>query len=144
MVHEVRTMISSEHIKTAREFLEASDREFEKGDELQASEKLWGAATHALMAAIQPGGQNIGKHRELSAAAKRLAQELNDPTIQSGFAIAEKFHANFYHGFMEDYEIELARPIVHNFVEKILFDRPPMAPVMSQNPGENYNECNAS
>ena len=119
-------MTPTEHIKTAREFLEASDREFEAGDELQGSEKLWGAATHALRAAIQPSGQSIGKHRELSWAAKQLALERDDPAIQSGFAIAEKFHANFYHGFMEDYEIESARPIVRNFVERILFDRPPM------------------
>jgi hypothetical protein len=120
-------MTPTAHIKTAREFLEASDREFEAGDELQGSEKLWGAATHALRAAAQPGGQSIGKHRELSAAAKQLALERDDPAIQSGFAIAEKFHANFYHGFMEDYEIESARPIVRNFVERILLDRPPIA-----------------
>ena len=114
-------MTPTEHIKTAREFLEASDREFEAGDELQGSEKLWGAATHALRVATRPGGQSIGKHRELSAAAKQLALERDDPAIQSGFAIAEKFHANFYHGFMEHYEIESARPIVRNFVERILY-----------------------
>ena len=119
-------MTPTEHIRTAREFLEASDREFEAGDELQASEKLWGAATHALRAAMQAEGRTGGKHHELREAAQRLADERNDPTIQSGFAIAEKFHANFYHGFMEDFQIESDRPLVHDFVDRILFDRPPM------------------
>ena len=120
-------MTPTEHIKTAREFLEASDREFEVGDELQGSEKLWGAATHALRAAMLSEGRTGGKHHELREAAQRLADERNDPAIQSGFAIAEKFHANFYHGFMEDYQIESDRPIVHDFVDRILFDRPPIA-----------------
>ena len=126
-IREVRAMTPTEHIKTAREFLEASDREFEAGDELQGSEKLWGAATHALRAAMQSEGRTGGKHHELREAVQRLADERSDPAIQSGFAIAEKFHANFYHGFMEDYQIESDRPLVHDFVERILLDRPPIA-----------------
>ena len=43
-------MISTEHAETAREFLIASDREFDQGDILQGAEKLWGAAAHAVMA----------------------------------------------------------------------------------------------
>ena len=113
-------MTPSEHEETARRFLEESDREFESGDELQACGKLWGAATHALMAALQSEGRNSGKHRELREAALRLADERDDPAIQSGFAIAEKFHANFYHGFMEEYQIELDRPLVRAFVEGVL------------------------
>ena len=31
-----------DHIATANEFLEAADREFAAGDQLQGSEKLWG------------------------------------------------------------------------------------------------------
>ena len=44
-------MECEEHRRTAREFLAASDQEFAAGDHLQASEKLWGAASHAVMAA---------------------------------------------------------------------------------------------
>ena len=44
-------MEHEDHRQTARDFLTASDREFLDGDHLQASEKLWGAATHAVMAA---------------------------------------------------------------------------------------------
>ena len=113
-------MTTDEHIQTARDFLIASDREFEAGDDLQASEKLWGAATHALRATLGFEGRSNGKHRDLYRAADRLASEHNDPAIASGFAIAGKFHANFYHGFMEEYEIEAERPLVRAFVERVL------------------------
>ena len=39
-----------EHIQTAREFLILSEQEFEDGDFLQASEKLWGAVAHSILA----------------------------------------------------------------------------------------------
>ncbi len=35
-------MAAEEHRETALAFLDASDREFDAGDVLQASEKLWG------------------------------------------------------------------------------------------------------
>ena len=38
----------------------------------------------------------------------------------SDFGLAEKFHANFYHGFMEDWEIEPDSRLVRAFVERVL------------------------
>ncbi len=32
--------------------------------------------------------------------------------------VAEKFHANLYHKFMQDYEFERDRPAVHHFVQR--------------------------
>ena len=43
-------MTSEEHVKIAKDFLLTSDREFEGGDRMQASEKLWGAASQAILA----------------------------------------------------------------------------------------------
>ena len=110
----------NKHVQTAREFLKASDREFEAGDKFQASEKLWGAATHALMAVMQEDGQVGKNHRELRRAVRRLAEERSDPFIRIGFEVAEKFHANFYHGFMEDFQISEGREDVHEFVQRLL------------------------
>ena len=114
----------SEHIATAREFLEASNREFEAGDELQASEKLWGAATHALLAVTLAEGKSCGTHREMRVAADRISEDRDDPLLGLGFGIAEKFHANFYHGFMEDFQIERDRQTVREFVKLLLPDVP--------------------
>ena len=113
-------MLTQEHTQTAQDFLAASDREFDAGDVLQGSEKLWGAAAHAVMAVAQQRGWRFGDHRALRDAATRLADELDEPILASNFSVAEKFHANFYHDFMQDFEIPGDREQVRYFVNSIL------------------------
>ena len=98
-------MTSTEHIETAKQFLADSDREFLDGDELQASEKLWGAASHAVMAIAEQRGLSYGSHREMKILAQALADEYDDP---------------FLHGFMEDFQIQGDRPVVHEFTSRVL------------------------
>ncbi len=106
-------------VQTAREFLEASDREFADGDVLQA-EKLWGAFSHAVAAVSEYGGWRHGTHRETIEAGLRLADELADANLRVGVSAARSFHYNFYNGSMEDYEVEMDRPMVRAFVERVL------------------------
>jgi hypothetical protein len=113
-------MLAAEHIRTVRKFLEKADLEFAAGESLQASEKLWGAASHAVIAVAQQRGWERNNHGALRSAVRRLAREYNGPVLVAGFAVAEKFHANFYHGFMGDDEIEFSRPPVVDFVERVL------------------------
>lgn len=110
----------SEHQKTAREFLVASDQEFEAGDILQGSEKLWGAATHAVMAAALRREWPCNSHRAMNNAVQRLAQETGDRQLPVQFSVAEKFHINFYHNAVPDFQIETDRPTVHQFVDRML------------------------
>ena len=109
-----------EHSQTAREFLEASDREFAAGDHLQASEKLWGAASHAVMAAAAQRDWTCRTHQALRAAVERLADEAGDETLAAEFVVAETFHKNFYHDEMEPYQIAYDRPKVRRFVDRML------------------------
>ena len=111
-------MMIQEHIDTAREFLDGSAREFAAGDALQGSEKLWGAFSHAVVAMCQERGWKYGSHREIIDAGLRLAEEMG--IDRGGVWAARSFHANFYHGFLEDFEVEYARPVVRSFVESIL------------------------
>ena len=102
-------MATSERVETAKEFLDASDREFDAGDNRQASEKLWGAATQIVIAMAEERGWDYGGHQEMKRVVSRLATEYQDEFIINWFSIAEKFHANFYHNFMRDYQLETDR-----------------------------------
>ena len=113
-------MIKDEHVQTAQEFLVKSDGYFAEGDVLQGSEKLWGAAAHAVMAVAQQRGWKYGNHYTLRETALRLADELEDERISLGLGVAEKFHANFYHEFMEDSELDMNRPLAKRFVARML------------------------
>ena len=114
-----RTKSVEEHLQTARDFLSRSDEEFASGEVLQASEKLWGAATHAVMAAAKQRGWDSGKSYHRKVVVRRLYEESGDEILRGGFLAAETFHANFYHDFMEDYQIEEARPLVRDFLQRI-------------------------
>ena len=113
-------MLATEHIQTARQFLEDADREYEAGDMLQASEKLWGAASHTVIAEMHRREMTASGHRAMVLAVQHIADELKDPALSDMFAGARALHANFYHGFMEDYEFEIDREKVHRFVERMM------------------------
>ena len=113
-------MISAEHAQTAKEFLVASDEEFDQGDILQGAEKLWGAAAHAVMAVAQERGWAHNSHRSLKNAVIRVAKERDDLFLEASFSAAEKFHRHFYHDSMEDWERDADRPLIKRFVERML------------------------
>ena len=113
------TMQVEDRVNAALEFLEVADREFAADDNMQASEKLWGAAAQAVMAVSVERGWPYGNHTALRIAVRRLSEEHNDHSIRTGFGFAEKFHANFYHGFMDELQVEDERPEVENFVHRV-------------------------
>ena len=115
-----RTMSPAEHRQVALDFLVASDIEFEAGDVLQGAEKLWGAATHAVMSVAMKEGWAHESHRALKNATIRLSEEREDSTIRSSFLAAEKFHRHIYPDSMEDWERDADRPVVHHFVRTVL------------------------
>ncbi len=114
------TISPREHRQIALDFLVASDEEFERGDDLQGAEKLWGAAAHAVMSVAMERGWSHDSHRALKNAAVRLAAEREDPSIAHMFAVAEKFRNYLYHRAMEDWERESDRPLVHDLVRRVL------------------------
>ena len=113
-------MQTAEHIQAAQDFLEAADQEFAAGDEMRGSEKMWDAAAHAVMTVARDRGWQHGSHRHLKAAADRIIADIGDPVLGGDFMAAQQFHANFYHGFMEDDDIERGRPLVRRFVNRVL------------------------
>ena len=112
-------MLIQDHIQTAFEFLDAADREFAAGDYMQASEKLWGAASQAVIAVSRERGWPHGSHYALKQSVLRLSEEHDDPLIRLRFGVAEKFHANFYYGFMEEFQLDADRPDVRDFVHRV-------------------------
>lgn len=88
------------HVATAHEFLEAADREFEAGDFLQGPEKMWDAASHAVIAAAKQRDWRCNNHAAQKSVVRRLVQESGNTFLKMGFDDAETLHANFYAGFL--------------------------------------------
>ena len=113
-------MRASEHVETARKLLVDADREYEAGDALQASEKLWGAASHVVTAEMHRRGIARNGHRATINAVRQFGEDYEDGALLPLFKVAEMLHANFYHGFLHPDKIPENRDLVHDFVGRML------------------------
>ena len=113
-------MLATEHIDTARQFLTDADREYEAGDILQASEKLWGAATHVVIAEMQRRDLEPNGHGKMKRFVSNLGDELRQPDLYALFKIAETLHINFYHGFLSEDNFEEHRELTRHFVNRMI------------------------
>ena len=109
-----------EYTAQALKFLAQSDAEFDRGDDRQGAEKLYGAATQAAIAASKQRGWGFRSHRANKNTTQRLATEYDDESLIAGFVIAERFHVHFHHGDLEDYQIAIDRPVVRNYVRRMV------------------------
>ena len=94
------------HIDTSRRLLEQAEREYRAGDVLQASEKGWGAAAHAVKAIAEERGWEHDRHGYLVRAARRISNELEQPRVWDLFQVASAQHKNFYEGWLDDEDVE--------------------------------------
>jgi hypothetical protein len=61
--------------------------------------------------------EHVQTAREFLEAA---AEEYDAPILRAEFGMAEMLHANFYHGFMEDYQLNNTRELARDFVTQVL------------------------
>ena len=113
-------MLATEHVETAQKFLIDADREYEAGDILQASEKLWGAASHVVLAEMKRRSMSVRTHRQTVEAVNMLAEEYNSPSLADWFIAAQGLHRNFYNGDLDDADFLNHRLRVVWFVERMM------------------------
>ncbi len=112
-------MLSTEHVRLARRFLKDADRELDAGDHFQASEKLWGAASHMVIAEMHRRGIKQSGHKAMVVTVNDIASGNEDRSLADVFGVAESLHANFYHGFMYPEDVRRHRGRIHWFVDRM-------------------------
>ena len=84
-----------DHAAISRRCIGHAREELRKSDRLEASEKLRGAAAHALKAvAIQRGCEHT-EHQNIHRIAIELGNEFGRPDFESRMRVANSFHVNF-------------------------------------------------
>lgn len=68
---------------------------------IQASEKGWGAAAQALKAIAEERGWNHGGRRRIVDVAQQEADEQNRQDLISLFGVAQALHINFYEDWLD-------------------------------------------
>ena len=90
------------HADTSRRLMRQAAAYLAKGDGLQASEKGWSAAAHAIKAIAEARGWRHAEIADLFKVASRLADEMEQPEIHTLFMVASGLHTNFYEGWFDD------------------------------------------
>ncbi len=96
---ELEDTDSPDHTAISRRFLTQAKEELGKGDQLQASEKAWGALAHALKAIAQTRGWRHRGHNHVMAIGYQIAKERNRSDIELATTYANTLHQNFYEDF---------------------------------------------
>ena len=90
-----------------------------RGDQLQASEKAWGAAVRAVKSVAERRGWEHNSHRHLFVAARRMSEETDDPEVRRLFGVANSLHVNFYEGWMDTETVIAGIEDVKLFLRKL-------------------------
>ena len=88
---------SVRNMEIARHLLRQAQEELDRGDILQASEKAWGAAAHAVKAVAEKRRWFNDADWRLGRIATVIAAEQGDGTISTYYRSVREAHYNFYH-----------------------------------------------
>ncbi len=87
------------HVERSWHFLDLVDDELARGELEEASNKVWGAAAHAIKAVAQRRGWPHGAHSDLEDAVMRLVDDEGAPRdLYTYYTSANWFHSRFYGG----------------------------------------------
>ena len=96
-----------DRVQISRRLILQAPEELERGDRLQATEKIWGALAQLLKAhGQQRGWLNLGGHRTVGHIARQLHLEYDEIDVVSAYLAADNGHRNFYDNEMSPPEIE--------------------------------------
>jgi len=102
-----------------RKYFNEAESFLAKGDYIQASEKLWGAAAEIVKVVAAKRGVELRTHGELWEFVTKLRTELKDPELSRLFLQANYLHQNFYEGILPPEAVMDGAEAVKEFVDKL-------------------------
>ena len=92
---------TNKYAELSRWCLSEADNYLRFGNNIQASEKGWGAAAQGLKAIAEERGWNHGSHTLIVDVAQQVADEEGRPDLVAMFGLAQALHVNFYEDWLE-------------------------------------------
>ena len=108
------------HRERSWHFLSLVDDELARGELEEASNKLWGAAAHAIKATAETRGWPHHAHALLESAILRLVREEGAPPyLQGQYYIASHYHQRFYGGPPDADSILYGKTVIAEFIQTL-------------------------
>jgi len=100
-------------------YLKDAEAFLAKGDYIQASEKLWGAAAEVVKVVAARRGLELRTHGDLWEFVTKLRIELKDPNLSRLFLQANYLHQNFYEGILPPEAVMDGAEAVKELINKL-------------------------
>jgi len=107
-----RINLSEKYFSEAKELLK-------EGDYVQASEKLWGAASQMVKAVAAKRNLELRSHSDLNRFVAELRREANEPEIRRLWQIATSLHQNFYEAWLPGETVKESAEDIKRFREML-------------------------
>ena len=128
---EVAQAYSDRYAAISQRLLRDAQRELDLGDLIQASEKTWGAAAHAVKALAQKWRWYHQGHYRLNAVVEFISIEQNRKDLADLYLRSSLMHVNWYEHELYEDTVQLAIDDTVTFVaemEKIRDEDVPVFP----------------
>lgn len=114
------TTIVDYHAEGSWHFLDLVDDEVARGELEEASNKIWGAAAHAVKAVAERRGWPHGAHSNLEETVMRLIDDEGaPPVLYIYYLAASSFHSRFYGWPPGEGEIRHGKGEIANFIRML-------------------------
>ena len=108
------------HALMSRRFLEHARNQLAEGDRVQAAEKIWGAAAHALKAVGEQRGWIHDGHANVFDIGEHLGREFGkSEEFDRYLARADFMHRNFYDNKRSELAVNFALRDVEKLVDEL-------------------------
>ena len=118
---------ANKYAELSRWCIGEADNYLRHRNNIQASEKGWGATAQALKAIAEDRGWNHGGHGLIVDIAQHVADEQGRPDLVSLFGTAQALHVNFYEDWLSSDTVD----VYLNDVKKLL---PELERIRSETP----------
>ena len=115
------------HANLSEKYLSDAEELIKEEDYVQASEKLWGAASQMVKAVAAKRNLELRSHSDLNRFVAELRREVNEPEIRRLWQIATSLHQNFYEAWLPGETVKESVEDIKRFremLERILQPQP--------------------
>ena len=110
---------SDRYYLLSQRLLKHAQEQLERGDTVQASEKVYGAVSHAVKAYGELRGWNHYNHHRVGLILDQLRDEENDPGLTESYDAVESLHKNFFEYEMDPTRVKDRVDTARNLIDKL-------------------------
>ena len=110
---------SDRYFRLSQRLLKHAQEQLDLGDTVQASEKAYGAVSHAVKSYAELRGWNHYNHHRVGLVLDQLRDEENDPGLTEGYDAIESLHKNFFEHEMVVTRVKDRVDTARNLIDKL-------------------------